>query len=137
LRMLFARRGMIKKFILYAFRWQLSSPILAACIIYLPFNSITKTIIANLLGALIFFFVDKWIFKPKGGLDTTKLLARVDEEVEVTRVPLIKLGMMRVRKIIEEVTHDELNRVGKDPCIECEGLSNCASKAGNEMEVDD
>ena len=24
------------------------------------------------------------------------------------------------------LTHDELNRVGKDPCIECEGLSNWA-----------
>jgi hypothetical protein len=26
------------------------------------------------------------------------------------------------------LTHDELNRVGKDPCIECEGLSNWAPK---------
>jgi hypothetical protein len=32
------------------------------------------------------------------------------------------------------LTHDELNRVGKDPCIECEGLSNWTPK---EDESDD
>lgn len=50
----------------YLLRWQLSSPILALCIYYLPFNTLTKTIAANLIGGLIFYQVDKFIFQ-RGG----------------------------------------------------------------------
>lgn len=52
-----------KKFLLYLLRWQISTIILAPCIYYLPFNVITKTIIANLIGGCLFYFIDKWIFK--------------------------------------------------------------------------
>ena len=56
----------MKKFALYLGRWQLSSPILAACILLLPFsNDIVKTIIANFIGGCIFYFVDKQIFNGK------------------------------------------------------------------------
>ena len=54
------------KLIKYMLRWQLSSPILAICIVYLPFNDVTKTIIANIIGALVFYNIDKSIFN-KGG----------------------------------------------------------------------
>ena len=55
-----------KKFILYLVRWQLSSPILAICLFWLePIGTIWATIIANLIGGCIFFFVDKWIFNDK------------------------------------------------------------------------
>lgn len=47
---------------MYLFRWQLSTPILALCIALLPFGSFTKTVIANLIGGAIFFWVDRWIF---------------------------------------------------------------------------
>ena len=57
---------MIKKYILYILRWQLSTPILALILYLLPFNYIVKTIIANLIGGLIFFWVDKKIFNKKG-----------------------------------------------------------------------
>lgn len=52
-------------FILYLVRWQLSSPILYFCMKKLPIkNNLAKTIIANLIGGTIFFFVDKYfIFK--------------------------------------------------------------------------
>jgi len=56
---------LLKKYILYIFRWQLSTPILAICIIYLPYSATVKTIISNFLGALIFFWIDQWIFKSK------------------------------------------------------------------------
>lgn len=57
---------MFKKFLLYAFRWQLSTPILAVCYWGLDDLGITlATIIANFIGACIFFFVDKWIFGKK------------------------------------------------------------------------
>ena len=53
----------MKRFILYLIRWQLSTPILALCLMILPFDTIVNTIIANLIGGSIFYFVDKRIFK--------------------------------------------------------------------------
>ena len=52
----------IKKYILYLIRWQLSTPILALVLHLLNYNEIVETIIANLIGGLIFFWVDKVIF---------------------------------------------------------------------------
>lgn len=49
----------------YILRWQLSTPILYVCMLWLPFDTITKTILANFIGALIFFRVDKWIMRRK------------------------------------------------------------------------
>lgn len=56
----------MKRFILYLIRWQLSSPILALCMAWMGgWNVILVTIIANLIGGCIFFWVDKYIFKEK------------------------------------------------------------------------
>jgi len=55
-----------KRYILYLFRWQLSTPILAVIVIWLAFlNKWLAAIIANLIGGLIFFWVDRFIFKSK------------------------------------------------------------------------
>jgi len=57
-------RGLIKKYIFYLFRWQLSTPILAIVFIWLAaLDKWLAAAIANLIGGLIFFWVDKWIFK--------------------------------------------------------------------------
>lgn len=53
---------MKKRFILYLLRWQLSTPVLYLCLKLLNFNTLTNTIIANLIGGTIFYFVDKQIF---------------------------------------------------------------------------
>lgn len=53
----------IKKLFFYVLRWQLSTPILYLVMATLPFDTLTKTIIANLLGALVFFPVDELIFR--------------------------------------------------------------------------
>ena len=54
---------MLKKYLLYLIRWQLSTPILAVCVVWLASLGTTwATIIANFIGGLIFFWVDKWIF---------------------------------------------------------------------------
>ena len=53
------------KFILYLIRWQLSTPILALCLNFLNFGTLINTIIANLIGGTIFFWVDKYIFNKK------------------------------------------------------------------------
>lgn len=55
---------MIKKYALYLIRWQLSTPILAIVLILLSnMNTVMATVIANLAGGLIFFWVDKYIFR--------------------------------------------------------------------------
>lgn len=55
---------MIKKYLVYLFRWQLSTPILALILWLLKdYSNLTATIIANLIGGLLFFWVDLLIFK--------------------------------------------------------------------------
>jgi hypothetical protein len=65
---------LFKQYLLYLFRWQLSTPILA---IVLSFFNTQETqwipsIVANLIGGLIFFWVDKWIFKDKKNKSSEK-----------------------------------------------------------------
>jgi len=52
----------MKKFLLYLLRWQASSPILALILYFMNTNVVFETIIANLIGGIIFFWVDKRIF---------------------------------------------------------------------------
>jgi hypothetical protein len=54
----------MKKFILYLIRWQLSTPILWLAVRHLG-ASVYSTIIANLIGGTIFFWVDRFIFTSK------------------------------------------------------------------------
>jgi hypothetical protein len=54
---------MAKQYLLYLFRWQCSTPILAVVIWLLHFDSISEAIIANLIGGLLFYWVDRLIFK--------------------------------------------------------------------------
>ena len=52
-----------KRYGLYLLRWQLSTPILAGVLFVLAsLDRITATVIANLIGGLIFFWVDRFIF---------------------------------------------------------------------------
>lgn len=52
-----------KRYGLYLFRWQLSTPILAIVLIWLSsFGELFATVVANLIGGLIFFWVDRFIF---------------------------------------------------------------------------
>ena len=52
---------MVKKFFLYVFRWQLSTPILWLVVHKLGVG-LSATVIANLIGAGIFFWVDIFTF---------------------------------------------------------------------------
>lgn len=60
------------KFLLYLIRWQLSTPILALCLSLFHFNTLVNTIIANLIGGAIFYWVDKFIFKEKKVVEVEK-----------------------------------------------------------------
>ncbi|MDK2975168.1 MAG: hypothetical protein PWP08_1539 [Methanofollis sp.] len=55
-----------KRYGLYLIRWQLSTPILAGVIIVLStMDPLAATVVANLIGGLIFFWVDRFIFTSK------------------------------------------------------------------------
>ena len=56
-------KEIIKKYLLYLLRWQLSTPVLAAVLYIMNTKEIYETIIANLVGGLIFFWVDILIFR--------------------------------------------------------------------------
>lgn len=54
------------RFILYLIRWQLSTPILAlAMVAFDDLGICLSTIIANLIGGTLFYFIDKKIFTKK------------------------------------------------------------------------
>lgn len=53
------------KLFLYVIRWQLSTPILYIVMDSLTLPPLQKVIIANFIGALIFFPIDKHIFNNK------------------------------------------------------------------------
>lgn len=54
---------MLKQYFLYLIRWQLSTPILAVVLIVMSaYDKWTATIVANLIGGLMFFWIDKLIF---------------------------------------------------------------------------
>jgi hypothetical protein len=56
-------KKLLKRYALYLFRWQLSTPILAVVLILLAsLHPIIATVIANFIGGLIFFWVDRYIF---------------------------------------------------------------------------
>ena len=53
------------RYLLYLVRWQLSTPILAVVIWLVHLPTLWQTIVANLIGGLIFFWVDRFIFKSR------------------------------------------------------------------------
>ncbi len=86
----FGRWGniMVRKYLLYLVRWQLSTPILAVCVYFLTrsLGATWTTVLANLVGGLIFFWIDRWIF------NNTNLLRG---ELWETRVGVVCAGCGR------------------------------------------
>lgn len=59
--------NLLRQFGLYHIRWQATTPTLAGTVYKLSHLGYWEAVtIANIIGACIFFWVDKWIFKPKG-----------------------------------------------------------------------
>ncbi len=57
----------MKKFLLYVLKWEMGTPVIAIILKLLPIDNIwIKTIIANIIGAIIFFPIDNMIFGMKG-----------------------------------------------------------------------
>jgi len=57
----------IKRYGLYLLRWQASTPILAGVgILLVSMGQLVAAIVANLIGGLLFFWVDQFIFTSEG-----------------------------------------------------------------------
>ncbi|MCE5279843.1 MAG: hypothetical protein ABFD92_03485 [Planctomycetaceae bacterium] len=58
----------MKNFGLYLLRWQLSTPLLAGFVYFLTqrLGATLTMFVANLFGAALFFWIDRWIFVGRG-----------------------------------------------------------------------
>jgi len=59
--------NLFEQYLLYLLRWQLSTPLIALVTRYYfrsdeSWRSWKAAIVANLIGGLFFFWVDRWIF---------------------------------------------------------------------------
>ncbi|MBW2036109.1 MAG: hypothetical protein JRI41_01330 [Deltaproteobacteria bacterium] len=110
-----------KKYFLYLLRWQLSTPILAIVLIWLStLNKWVATIIANLIGGLIFFWVDKFIFTA----DSLAAQWEVKEDVRCCDCGRIARGYRLVKTKNYDKTSD------KAPEFRCES---CSQKKAKEL----
>ncbi|MDD5415531.1 MAG: hypothetical protein PHE48_00825 [Candidatus Daviesbacteria bacterium] len=117
-----------KRYSLYLFRWQLSTPILAPVVAYFKHSpSVFGTTedwigsaIANLIGGLIFFWVDKFIFTSK----TLGAQWEVKENIECVDCGRISRGY----RLAKTNNYDRLNT--KTPQFRCE---DCSRKKSAEL----
>ena len=104
----------LKRYALYLLRWQLSTPILAIVLVWLAtLDKWVATTIANLIGGLIFFWVDKFIFESKA------LSAQWEVKDNVICVDCGKVA--RGYRLTKTANYDRLN--DKEPEFRCERCS--------------
>jgi hypothetical protein len=102
-----------KRYLLYLLRWQLSTPILAGVLVVLTsWSSLSATIIANLIGGLIFFWVDRFIFTSRA-LDAQW---QVEENIQCHDCGKIARGY----RLVKTRNYD---RTGGTPEFRCEKCS--------------
>ena len=103
-----------KRYFIYLVRWQLSTPVIAVVLIWLTtLNKWIATAIANLIGGLIFFWVDRFIF-------TSQSLAsqwEVRDNISCVDCKSIKRGY----RLVKTKNYNRLN--DKNPEFRCEKCS--------------
>lgn len=117
-----------KRYFIYLIRWQLSTPILAPVVAYFKHSpSIFGTTedwigssVANLIGGLIFFWVDKFIFTSKA-LDAQWEVKENAKCVDCDKVT-------RGYRLAKTTNYNRLNV--KTPEFRCE---NCSQKKASEL----
>lgn len=103
-----------KKYLFYIIRWQLSTPILALVLIILSKqNKWVATVIANFIGALIFFWIDRIIFKT----NFLNPLWEVKENITCHDCGKICRGY----RLVKDKKYDKIN--DKKPEFRCEECS--------------
>lgn len=106
---------------LYLLRWQLSTPILALVLIALAaYNKWVATIIANLIGGLIFFWADRYIFT------STKLSAQWEVKENIACSDCNKTA--RGYRLVKTKNYDKSG--DKAPKFRCE---NCSQKKSESL----
>ena len=105
----------IKQYLLYLFRWQLSTPILALVLVWLSdFNVTLATIIANFIGGIIFFWVDRFIF-------TSPILVpqwEIKEQIQCVDCGIMSKGFRLVKTKNYDRTKDKNPEFRCDICSE-------------------
>ncbi|MCX5707057.1 MAG: hypothetical protein NTW13_05335 [Candidatus Omnitrophica bacterium] len=98
----------MKRFILYLIRWQLSTPILWLVVKQMG-TSFQATVIANLIGGAIFFWVDRFIFTSKA--------------IEVWHIKEGKCDKCGVSshlwRLVKTVNYDKSNEKPLFLCLKC------------------
>ncbi len=111
---------MIRRYLLYLLRWQLSTPILAPIIAYFKHSPTVMgtaedwigSSVANLVGGLIFFWVDRFIF-------TTDKLGQVWQIHE--NITCIECGKVtRGYRLVQSKGYD---KTAAEPQFRCEDCS--------------
>jgi hypothetical protein len=103
-----------KRYFLYLIRWQLSTPILAVVLIWLAsLNQWVATAVANLIGGLIFFWVDRFIFT------SSKLASQWEVKENIVCVDCKNTA--RGYRLVKTSNYDRLN--DKNPQFRCEKCS--------------
>ena len=103
-----------KRYGVYLIRWQLSTPILAWCVVvFATLGATWATIIANLIGGLIFFWVDSFIFQSQ------KLDASWQVKDGVTCVDCNQIA--RGYRLVKTKNYDKIK--DKTPQFRCEACS--------------
>ncbi|MDD1704334.1 MAG: hypothetical protein LUP97_03765 [Methanoregula sp.] len=111
----------LKRYGLYLLRWQASTPILAGVgIILASMGQLVAAIVANLIGGLIFFWVDQYIF-------TAQSIAtqwEVKENITCVDCGKTARGYRLVRSGSYDKAHDH------EPEFRCEA---CSEKKSEEL----
>ncbi len=101
---------MIKRYAAYLFRWQLSTPLLWLVVSRLG-TGIKATAIANLIGGLAFFWVDRFIF-------TSRMLAPQWEVKE--NISCVDCGKLaRGYRLVKAKNYDRANSIPEFRCEAC------------------
>lgn len=97
---------------MYLVRWQLSTPILAIVLVWLSnLGSLIATVVANLIGGLIFFWVDMFIFT------SNKLRAQWEVAEDVTCCDCGKTS--RGYRLVKTSNYDRTKSTPKFRCESC------------------
>jgi hypothetical protein len=97
---------------IYLVRWQLSTPILAVVLVWLASTSrLTATIVANLIGGLIFFWVDRFIFT------SSRLKAQWEVEEKIACCDCGKIT--RGYRLVKTKNYDKTKSTPEFRCEEC------------------
>lgn len=103
-----------KRYTVYLFRWQLSTPILALCVALFASLGVTwATIIANFIGGAFFYFIDLYIFKS----DKLDAQWEIKEKIQCSDCGKIARGYRLVHSKNYDQRHD------KNPKFRCEECS--------------